>query len=263
MPVDPEYPADRIEYMFETANAAIAVAFGYDKPLSISTIDLGSFDYSAHTEAIGNANSSDNLCYIIFTSGSTGKPKGVALTHRNVANFCNNNNNNVCHKIIKGNYNSIVSITNIIFDIFVTESLLPLVNGITIYFADDKEVFSQSKLSELISKSNIDIMQTTPTKMRSYILDKNNTAYLSALKVIVLGGEALPTDLYLELKKFTNAEIYNIYGPAETTVWSTNKKVEDTDITIGTPVITPYQHSNTEFNINARFIGNRHNLNHR
>lgn len=97
-------------------------------------------------------------------------------------------------------------------------------------------MFSQAKLSALISSDDIDVMQTTPTKMRSYILDKKNTAYLGTLKVIVLGGEALPSDLFLELKQYTDAEIFNIYGPAETTVWSTNKKVEDTDITIGKPI---------------------------
>lgn len=236
MPVDPTYPIDRIEYMFETANVKIAVMYDYDESINVDSIDLAFFDYSENNSCIDNVNSPEDLCYIIFTSGSTGKPKGVAVCHRNVNNYCNNNNNNVCHKIIKNSYGSIVSVTNTIFDIFVTESILPLLNGITIYFANDEEVSSQEKLSNLILESDIDVMQTTPTKMRSYILDKNNTAYLNALKVIVLGGEALPTDLFLELKQYTDTEIFNIYGPAETTVWSTNKKVDDVDITIGKPI---------------------------
>ena len=236
MPVDPSYPAERIEYMLETANSRIALSHGYFNKLNVETIDLTDFDSSVDTQNIKNVNSSSDLCYIIFTSGSTGKPKGVALRHSNVTNYCDNNNNNVCHKIIKSGYESIVSVTNIVFDIFVTESLLPLVNGLTIYFANDEQVFSQQKLSELFSYSKIDVMQTTPTKMKSYIFDKNNVAYLSRLKAIILGGEALPTDLYEELKRYTSAEIFNIYGPAETTVWSTNKLVESTDITIGKPI---------------------------
>lgn len=237
MPVDPSYPAERIEYMSETANSKIALSYGYFNKLNVEIIDLTDFDFSVDTQNIKNVNSSSDLCYIIFTSGSTGKPKGVALRHSNVVNYCdNNNNNNVCHKIIKSGYESIVSVTNIVFDIFVTESLLPLVNGLTIYFANDEQVFSQQKLSELFSNSKIDVMQTTPTKMRSYIFDKNNVAYLSRLKAIILGGEALPADLYEELRKYTSAEIFNIYGPAETTVWSTNKLVESTDITIGKPI---------------------------
>ena len=236
MPVDPTYPIDRIEYMFETANVKIAVMYDYDESINVDSIDLAFFDYSENNSCIDNVNSPEDLCYIIFTSGSTGKPKGVAICHRNVGNYCDNNKNNVCYRIIKDSYDSIVSVTNTIFDIFVTESILPLLNGITIYFANDKEIASQEKLSELVLNAEIDVIQTTPTKMRSYILDKNNTAYLNALKVIVLGGEALPTDLFLELKQYTDAEIFNIYGPAETTVWSTNKKVDDIDITIGKPI---------------------------
>lgn len=237
MPVDPSYPVDRVEYMLETAKSQIVLTYGYLDQLSIETVDLTDFNFSISTTKIDNVNTSNDLCYIIFTSGSTGKPKGVALRHSNVANYCNNSdNNNVCQKITKSGYESIVSVTNTVFDIFVTESLLPLVNGLTIYFANDEQVFSQQKLSELFSNSQIEVMQTTPTKMRSYIIDKKNVMYLSQLKVLILGGEALPVDLYEELKKYTSAKIFNIYGPAETTVWSTNKLVKSADITIGKPI---------------------------
>jgi nucleoside-diphosphate-sugar epimerase/aryl carrier-like protein len=159
------------------------------------------------------------------------------LTHATVRNYAHtNDNNSVVCKIIKESYESIASVTNIVFDIFVTESILPLLNGLTVYFADDDEVFSQQKLSDLIQSNRIDVMQTTPTKMKGYMLDKDNLSYLSKLKTIILGGEALTSDLYLELKMHTNAEIHNIYGPAETTVWSTNAQITSTDITIGKPI---------------------------
>ncbi len=236
MPVDPTYPDDRIAYMFHTANCRLALTFGFKNKLDIDTVDLDSFDFTANTTPIKNINFAENLCYIIFTSGSTGTPKGVSIRHRNVINYCDNNNNNVCHSIIDTHHQSIVSVTNIIFDIFVTESLLPLLNGLTIYFANEEQVISQRKLSELICNNAIDVLQTTPSKMRSYLLDKQDVGYLQTLKSIILGGEALTTDLYLELRHYTNACIFNIYGPAETTVWSANKKVEDTSITIGKPI---------------------------
>ena len=75
MPVDPEYPTDRIEYMFETAKATTAVVYGYNKSLNIDKTDLDAFDYSANIEKIENKNQPEDLCYVIFTSGSTGKPK--------------------------------------------------------------------------------------------------------------------------------------------------------------------------------------------
>ena len=229
MPVDSTYPKDRIEYMINAAKCGIAVTYGYREELGIKTILLDNFDFSYNCVPVKNINSLRDLCYVIFTSGSTGNPKGVSISHQNVLNYCHNNNNNVCHAIIKANYRSIVSVTNIVFDIFVTESILPLLNGITIYFANDEQVFSQEQLSELIAANSIDMIQTTPTKMRSYIMDKQNVAYLKKLKAIVLGGEALPADLYKELLTYTNANIFNIYGPAETTVWSTNKQMTDID----------------------------------
>ena len=235
MPVDPTYPKDRIDYMFETARCSLALTFGYSEKLDIDVISLEAFDFASDITPVSNLNSSEDLCYIIFTSGSTGKPKGVAICHRNVINYSAEHGLNVVGGIIKPGEN-IVSVTNTTFDIFVTESLLPLLNGICIYFANDEQVFSQKKLAELITSDPIDVIQTTPTKMRSYIMDKQNVAYLKKLKAIVLGGEALPTDLYLELRNYTDAKIFNIYGPAETTVWSTNKCVEDTHITIGRPI---------------------------
>lgn len=236
MPIDPTYPKDRIDYMFETAQCSLALTCGYAEKLDIEAISLENFDFDADITPISNLNRSEDLCYIIFTSGSTGKPKGVSLCHRNVANYVLPAGNNITVGYIKNHTESIVSTTNIIFDIFVTESVMPLLNGLTIYFADDDQVFSQRKLANLVSGNTIDVMQTTPTKMRSYIMDKQNVAYLKKLKTIVLGGEALPTDLYLELRSYTDAKIFNIYGPAETTVWSTNKCVGDTHITIGRPI---------------------------
>ncbi len=214
MPVDPNYPLDRILYMFETANVRIALTYGYNGDLPLETVSLENFDFTQNTAPIESENKASDLCYIIFTSGSTGKPKGVCIRHQNVVNFCDNNGNNVCHSIVETNHQGIVSVTNIVFDIFV---------------ANDEEVLSQKKLSDLICRNSIDVMQTTPTKMRSYLLDKQNVEYLKKLNVIIMGGEVFPADLYRELRQYSNAEIYNIYGPAETTVWSTYKHIAESD----------------------------------
>ncbi|MCM1145817.1 MAG: AMP-binding protein, partial [Lachnoclostridium sp.] len=236
MPVDPDYPEDRIGYMIATAESGLALVYGYDGSLPVERVDLDGVDYFCDMGTLENWNLPGDLCYVIFTSGSTGSPKGVSLSHYNVNNYCNNNpKNRVCHDITR-DYHKIVSVTNIIFDIFVTESWLPLVNGLTVYFANDEEAMQQRKLSGLIQRYGIEIIQTTPTKMRSYLFHKDDTEYLKNLKVIILGGEAFTADLYHELRKYTNAEIFNIYGPAETTVWSTNAKVENDNITIGTPI---------------------------
>ena len=236
MPVDPDYPEDRICQMMRMVDSKIALVYKYKGTLEIEAVVLD-IPYVDNSSSIDNINSPEDMAYVIFTSGSTGEAKGVAICHRNIGNYVhNNNNNNVCHQIIHEHYQSIVSVTNIVFDIFVTESLLPLLNGLCIYFASDDEVVSQRRLSQLLQKNAIDVLQTTPTKMRSYIIDRKNTGYLGRLKAIILGGETFPHDLYQDLKVCTDAYIYNIYGPAEATVWSTNSEVTGTDITIGKPI---------------------------
>lgn len=235
MPVSPDFPAQRVEYMLESVGAKLVLTCGCDCKLA-KEIKLESFDYSYSSDTPLNRGCSDDICYVIFTSGSTGKPKGTAITHRNVMNYCARNDFNVVGKIIKEDVTSIVSVTDIVFDIFVTESILPLLNGITIYLADDEEAVSQKSLGKLISESGAQVIQTTPTKMRSFLFEKNERSFLSVLRTIILGGEELPSSLCTELKNHTNAEIYNIYGPAETTVWSALTLADENDITVGRPI---------------------------
>lgn len=237
MPVDPSYPQERILFMLEEADAKTALTFGYEEKIITDTTALETFDYSKNTYSLENCNTPDDLCYLITTSGSTGKPKATMQTHFAVRNYADKNSKNIVFKnILDKGQESIVSVTNFVFDIFVTESIVPVLHGLTVYFTNDDEAASQNKLALLIENNQIDIMQTTPTKMRGYMLDKNNLDYLKKLKTIILGGEALPADLYEELSGCTEAEIYNIYGPAETTVWSTNSYVNNIDITIGRPI---------------------------
>ena len=235
MPVSPDFPNQRTKYMIESVGAQLVLTCGCSCALA-EEIKLESFDYSYSVRTALSKSCSDDVCYVIFTSGSTGKPKGTAITHRNVMNYCSANEFNVAGKIINKDMNSIVSVTDIVFDIFVTESILPLLNGMVIYLADDEQASSQKALSRLVSESGAQVIQTTPTKMRCFLFDKNDCGYLSYFRAVILGGEELPSELCAELKKYTRAGIYNIYGPAETTVWSALTPADENDITIGRPV---------------------------
>lgn len=227
LPIDPDYPQERIDYMLDDSNAKLFVTEDSIQEL-LDNKDISNPCVNMSINA---------LCYCIYTSGSTGKPKGTLLKHQCVANYVNNNNNNVVHKIIKSDYKCIVSVTTIGFDIFVTESLLPLANGLEILLANEEQAKLQINLNELLINRPADVLQTTPTKMKSLIVDKENLDYLKTLKAIVLGGEAVDESLVSELYSYTDAKIFNIYGPTETTVWSTNTEVIDVeDITIGKPI---------------------------
>ena len=225
LPIDPDYPQDRIDYMLSDSNAKIL----------ITENDIEGLLDNSKTFNPCVSMSSESLCYCIYTSGSTGRPKGTLLTHSNVANYINNNNNNVVHKIIKSLYNSIVSVTTVGFDIFVTESLLPLVNGMEIVLANEEQSKTQAKLNALLKLTPADVIQTTPTKLKALIANDRELDYIKNIKTIILGGEVLDVLLIEDLKKITNADIFNIYGPTETTVWATNAKIED-NITIGKPI---------------------------
>lgn len=235
MPVSPDFPVQRIEYMIKCAGEKLVLTCGYSCELA-EEIKLEEFDYYYNSKTPLIKCSPDDICYVIFTSGSTGMPKGTSITHRNVMNYCACNEFNVAGKIIDEDIKNIVSVTDIVFDIFVTESIMPLLNGMVIYLADDEQAVSQKSLSRLISESGAQVLQTTPTKMRSFLFDKNDRSYLSVLRKIILGGEELSAELCGELKKYTGAEIYNIYGPAETTVWSALTVADENDITIGKPM---------------------------
>ncbi|MGN0637999.1 MAG: amino acid adenylation domain-containing protein [Huintestinicola sp.] len=235
MPVSPDYPAQRTEYMIKSVQAKLVLTCGCSCG-AVEEIKLEAFDYSYSSQAALNTACPDDMCYVIFTSGSEGKPKGTAVTHRNVMNYCSRNEFNVAGRILKKDITSIVSVTDIVFDIFVTESILPLLNGMVIYLADDEQAVSQKALGRLISESGAQVLQTTPTKMKSFLFDKNDLGYLSSLRTVILGGEELPAGLCAELRKYSGANIYNIYGPAETTVWSSLAPADENDITVGKPV---------------------------
>lgn len=235
--ISPTVPEQRIEYMIKNVGAEFALTYGCTCKC-VMELNLEKFNYyEVEVLRFGEKPQPDDLCYMIYTSGSTGKPKGTAVTHRNVMNYCAENEYNICGKIIKPGAESIVSVTDIMFDIFVTESILALLNGIVIILADDEEAVSQKALSRLICDTHAKIIQTTPTKMRSFLFDKSELKFLSCLDTIILGGEELPASLCAELKAYTDAKIYNVYGPAETTVWSAaTSDLTENDITVGSPI---------------------------
>ncbi len=226
LPIDPDFPEGRIEYMLSDSQAKHCIT-----EENISEL-LSNTNTSTPKAEI---NSSD-ICYCIYTSGSTGKPKGTLLTHRNVVNYVSCNEKNICYGITGKDCRSILSVTTVGFDIFVTESLLPLSNGMEIVLADENQAKLQSKLNELIENHPAYVLQTTPTKMKTLMTHKDQLEYLKKFKVIILGGEALDSNLVKKLKETTDAKIYNIYGPTETTVWVTYAEIKDADITIGKPI---------------------------
>ena len=240
IPIDPTYPENRINYMLNSSNSKLLLTnnnlidkINFKNKLSI---DLENEEiYLQKKNKLEYINKPEDLSYVIFTSGSTGTPKGVQLTHKALSNLTNYCNNNVDY-LKQNEYRSVVSITTISFDIFIFESLISLQKGLRLIIANENEQTSLVDLNNLIKKENIEIIQSTPSRMKIFVENLELIPELKRLKYITLAGEQLPLDLVKKLKSITNCIIYNGYGPSETTVFSTLTKMEDNYITIGKPL---------------------------
>ena len=238
-PIDPNFPEERIKYMLENGNAKLLLTsnhlkdtVNFDNKLAI---DLGNSNiYNLPNKNIENINEPDDLIYIIFTSGSTGLPKGVMLKNRNIVNFIFG----MMKEFTFTNKDIIVSITTISFDIFVLESLMPLVNGLTVVIANEQEQTNIDLFNALCLKNNVNIIQTTPSRMQTFISSGSSTDFLKNVSHLLIGGEPFPSALLENLRKLSTAKIYNMYGPTETAVWSTLQDVtNEQNISIGKPII--------------------------
>ena len=237
-PIDKDFPSDRITYILRNSNAKILVTQSslidsvvYDGEI----IDIYSPEiYSEKCENPVHVNKPDDSAYVIYTSGSTGLPKGVELKHSSLTNFVEAMTNIVDFNPEK----TIISITSVSFDIFIFETLLPLSQGLKVVFTNSNEQRVPVLLKGLMEKQKINIIQTTPTRMKFIIDQIECYDVFSDLTDIVLGGEVFKEELLNSLRKITKAKIYNGYGPSETTIYSAFKELtHEKVINIGRPVL--------------------------
>lgn len=236
IPLDPDYPHDRIEYMLSSSKAKMfLVSEAYKGLFKADATELiveeiwqvlGTYPATIPAAKIkGN-----NLAYVLYTSGSTGKPKGVEITHRNLVNFLTS----MQVKPGMTTEDSLLAITTISFDIAGLELYLPLITGAELVIADRDTARDGRVLLDLIEEKNITIMQATPSTWRMMIDSGWTKTFM--LKVLC-GGEALPAELAADLFN-RSSSLWNMYGPTETTIWSTVKRIAKADgmLTIGKPI---------------------------
>ena len=249
LPIDPTYPKNRIAYIINDSSIKLLLTQNSVKehfnvlPNSLLVDLVNNTIYSNPCTNLDVINSCNDLAYVIYTSGSTGKPKGVMITQKNVNNFIQGTFNTINFR------DTIVSVTTMCFDIFVLESLLPLVKGLKVVIANESEQNIPKFLNKLCIDNNVEMIQTTPSRMSLLLSDPANLDFIKNLSVIMLGGEPFPYKLLQELKNITRSEIYNMYGPTETTVWSSIKNLSQINsINIGRPI------ANTQMYILDKFL---------
>lgn len=250
MPIDPSFPADRIEYMLSETNSKIILVYGYIQNISdMKTVDLEKFDYGYYIRRISNINHTADYCYVLFTSGSTGKPKATIISHANLANFVNNNRNNMKYQcFMVNNCERVLADTIYTFDVSMFEIYLTLLNGLTIILS--KDMADALYLAKLIERYKVDVIHITPTKMLVLLQSKVFQKAIANIKLLMIGAEEFSEELYRIISSYTNAVIYNGYGPTETTIGCSFKRINyndesvnktfltnsSIDITIGSPI---------------------------
>ncbi len=239
VPMDPAFPAERLEYMRAQSAARIIVS---DSTVT-GSVEVSSDrlvlvnEFGERAELASPPHGDDDVAYVIYTSGSTGQPKGVRVPHRCVTNLL------ASMARVPGvtARNVVLAVTTLSFDIAVAETLLPLSAGATIVVADRDQAMDGDRLRALIELENVDVMQATPSTWRLLI----GAGWAGGRHVNAwCGGEPLPTDLARSLLERVGT-LWNCYGPTETTVWSSFHRVSDgkAPVPIGHPV------ANTQFHI--------------
>lgn len=237
IPIDYNYPKDRIEHILSESEALILLTqenLVNDLLVSAEKIYINNENlFAGSINNLKEVSDPTNLAYVIYTSGSTGSPKGVMIENRSVVNFIKG----ISDRINFNQQKAILSLTTISFDIFGMESLLPLTKGMKIVIATEDETVDSVKISELIEKEKVSMLQATPSRMKFIMNDERSLKGIAGLEEIMVGGEELPVSLLKQLQETSTAKIYNMYGPSETTIWSTIKEVTvDDKVTIGTPI---------------------------
>jgi amino acid adenylation domain-containing protein/non-ribosomal peptide synthase protein (TIGR01720 family) len=226
VPIALELPSERRDYIFKHSGAKLVLTntnshFADDiTSLNITEIVLDS--YSDNNP--NNVRHHDQLVYTLYTSGSTGLPKGVAINHGNLLNFLLGMQKRLG---LEGTLNAL-ALTSLSFDISGLEIYLPLISGGTVTVANDTTALTPTLLSEQ------DLLQATPAGWRSLLALNLLTDVEGTLALC--GGEALPAELVGELAK-TGVALWNMYGPTETTIWSSCYHVEQPLVHLGDAIL--------------------------
>jgi amino acid adenylation domain-containing protein len=235
VPLDPEYPKDRIEFMLEDSAAKILITSAkYAGHYAANTIEILIEQALADSaplipEQPAAAVTGSDLAYILYTSGSTGKPKGVQIAHHSLVNFILS-----CQKkpgITAAD--KTLAVATISFDIAGLDIYLPLSVGAELVVADSLTAKDGRAVLDIVRNQGITILQATPYTWRMMLeVDWDEKLPLK----VFTGGEALAKDLAAKLIARSD-EVWNLYGPTETTIYSVIKHVTDAeDVTVGWPV---------------------------
>lgn len=232
--IDPHHPAGRRASMIADASARVGIRIGATEgdTTDIGWIDLGDPDVELqiaghHVEPVTDADrirsiSVDDIAYLIFTSGSTGVPKATAISHRGLAGFARN----LSEKFGATTDSRVLHVSSPSFDASILELLLAFSVGAELVVSPP-DTYAGDQLDRFIARHTVTHALLTPS-----VLATVDPAAVPSLTSVLSGGEALPPEV---VRRWSDRELFNLYGPSEATVWATcaGPMGSDVDVTIG------------------------------
>jgi amino acid adenylation domain-containing protein len=248
VPLDPDFPAERLRFMVCDCGASVlvrsrGVADSIELPPGVAVVELSNEDLGKESAGRQGARAKriegvaepaaairpEDPAYVIYTSGSTGRPKGVAISHGSLGNLLLS----MAREPGIASTDVLAAVTTISFDIAGLELYLPLLAGARIELVSRETAADGAALARKLAACGATVLQATPATWRLLVeADWRPSRAFRAL----CGGEPLPGDLAQELLGRVT-ELWNLYGPTETTIWSTVERVTRGEpITIGRPI---------------------------
>ncbi|MCP5049844.1 MAG: amino acid adenylation domain-containing protein, partial [bacterium] len=231
LPIEPDYPQERIDFMLWDSNAKIMLGDGRSSSLtgSIEFLELpqavrdNSATLKERSNSLSKAAGPGDIAYVIYTSGSTGKPKGVLIEHNSVVNLAFSQK-----KRFKINENDrILQVSSISFDASVEQIFIALFSGAALVLIDKETLLDTESFERFILLRSITHLHAVPSFLNNISIENP-----FPLKRIISGGDVCSAALAKRLSGYPDGEFYNEYGPTETTVTSIEIKIEAADETL-------------------------------
>lgn len=237
LPLIPGLPTRRLASMIEASHAAVLITdsslLGGLPPHQLRVVCLDQDAAVLARQSEENPpplSGPEHLVYVLFTSGSTGQPKGVEIEHRALVNFLRamQQEPGITSRDV------LIALTPLSFDIAGLELYLPLLTGAKIILANRQQAMDGAWLQRELDQGVVTMLQATPATWRMIL----QFGWKGGRGVKVLcGGEALPRELAQELLARAGS-LWNVYGPTETTIWSTLERVRNSErtVSLGRPI---------------------------
>ncbi len=242
LPIDPEYPEQRIDYVLNDADTELVLTQSHLKTrftsFSNPVIDIENVEVKTESQVVLPKVKENDIAYIIYTSGSTGKPKGVPVSHKNIINSTSGRLN-----FYEENPSSFLLMSSISFDSSKAGIFWTLCTGGKLVIAEKRIEQDISKIEALISREKVSHTLMLPT-LYNILLDYADAVELHSIKSVIVAGEACsPLLCAKHFETLENTKLYNEYGPTEATVWCIAHKIEKTDLSGPIPIGKPVANS--------------------